>query len=160
MLERILSGGQTGVDRGALDAALDAGFPCGGWCPRGRRAEDGRIPDRYPLRETSSSRYIVRTGRNVEDSDGTLVLAWGAPSGGTLATVDRARELEKPCLVLDMAELDDDTAASRTCAWIAQEAIASLNVAGPRASGRADAYERTRGAIGLVLGGGPTRRPA
>ena len=160
MLERILSGGQTGVDRGALDAALEAGFPCGGWCPRGRRAEDGRIPDCYPLRETSSRRYIVRTRRNVAESDGTLVLAWGAPSGGTLATVDGAGRLEKPCLVLDMSGLDDETAASRVCAWIGAEGVAALNVAGPRASGQADAYGRTRRVIGLVLEVGPTRRRA
>lgn len=160
MLERILSGGQTGVDRGALDAALDAGFPCGGWCPRGRLAEDGRIPDRYPLREASSPRYIVRTERNVAESDGTLVLAWGEPSGGTLATVDRAGKLAKPCLVLDMNDLDDDSAASRACAWIAIEGVAVLNVAGPRASGRADAYDRARRTIGLVLEARPIRRRA
>lgn len=158
MLERILSGGQTGVDRGALDAALDARFPCGGWCPRGRRAEDGRIPDRYPLRETSSPRYIVRTGRNVERSDGTLVLAWGAPSGGTLAAVDTAGRLGKPCLVLDMSWLDDDSAASRARAWIEAEGLAALDVAGPRASGQADAYDRARRVVGLVLETGPTRR--
>ncbi|MDE0335111.1 MAG: putative molybdenum carrier protein [Defluviicoccus sp.] len=160
MLERILSGGQTGVDRGALDAALDARFPCGGWCPRGRRAEDGRIPDRYPLRETSSPRYIVRTGRNVERSDGTLVLAWGAPSGGTLAAVDAAGRLGKPCLVLDMSGLDDDAAASRARAWIEAEGVAALNVAGPRASGQADAYDRARRVIGLVLEARPTPRRA
>lgn len=160
MLERILSGGQTGVDRGALDAALDAGVPCGGWCPRGRRAEDGPIPLRYPLRETSSTRYIVRTRRNVRESDGTLVLCWGEPSGGTLATVDSAASLGKPRLVLDMAALDDGTAASKARAWIAEEGIASLNVAGPRASGQSDAYERAREVIGLVLEDRPTRRPA
>lgn len=160
MLERILSGGQTGVDRGALDAALDAGFPCGGWCPRGRRAEDGRIPRRYPLRETSSPRYIVRTRRNVRESDGTLVLSWGEPSGGTLATVDSTGRLGKPCLVLDMTELDDDAAAARARAWIAGEGIAILNVAGPRASGRADAQERARGVIGIVLESRTTRRQA
>ena len=158
MLERILSGGQTGVDRGALDAALDTGFPCGGWCPRGRRAEDGRIPDRYPLRETSSSRYIVRTRRNVDKSDATLVLAWGEPSGGTLATVDAAGRLGKSCLVLDISRLDDHAAASRACAWIDAEGVAALNVAGPRASGQPDAYDRARGVIGLVLEAALTRR--
>ena len=160
MLERILSGGQTGVDRGALDAALESGFPCGGWCPRGRRAEDGPIPHRYPLQETSSPLYIVRTRRNVREADGTLVLCWKELSGGTLATVESAARLGKPFLVLDMAELDDDTAAANARAWIAGEGIASLNVAGPRASGWSDAYERARGVIGLVLEDRPTRRRA
>lgn len=160
MLERILSGGQTGVDRGALDAALDAGFPCGGWCPRGRRAEDGSIPRRYPLQETSSPRYIVRTRRNVRESDGTLVLSWGEPSGGTLATVDSAHRMGKPCLSLDMTELDDDTAASMACAWIAEQEIAALNVAGPRASGQSDAHDRACGVIGRVLENRLTRRRA
>ena len=112
MIERLLSGGQTGVDRGALDAALEAGFPCGGWCPRGRRAEDGKIPDRYPLREASSPRYVQRTRRNVRDADATLVLAWGEPSGGTRATIAFAERLARPCLVIDMNELDDRAAAA------------------------------------------------
>ena len=160
MLERILSGGQTGVDRGALDAALDAGVPCGGWCPRGRRAEDGKIPCRYPLRETSSTRYIDRTGRNVRDSDGTLVLTWGAPSGGTQATVEHADRLGKPCLVLDMNDLGVDAAVSRACAWIDAEGVAALNVAGPRASGQTDAHERAGQIVGLILEAELTRRRA
>lgn len=157
MIERIVSGGQTGVDRGALDAALEAGAPCGGWCPRGRRAEDGKIPCLYPLRETASPRYIERTRRNVRDSDATLVLAWGAPSGGTRATVAYAERMAKPCLVLDMNVLADDDAASRAGAWIAAEGVAALNVAGPRASGQSDARDRARRVIALLLQAAPIR---
>src|SRR5262249_20137195 len=87
LIARLVSGGQTGVDRAALDAALEVGVPCGGWCPKGRKAEDGRIDDRYPLCETPSAAYSQRTRWNVRDSDGTLVLAWGEPTGGTLLTV-------------------------------------------------------------------------
>ena len=158
MIERIVSGGQTGVDRGALDAALEAGVPCGGWCPHGRRAEDGKIPCLYPLRETSSPRYTERTLRNVRDSDATLVLAWGAPTGGTRATVAYAERMAKPCLVLDMKDLDDDAAAFRAGAWIAAERVAALNVAGPRASGQSDARDRARRVIALVLAAVPIRR--
>ncbi|MEZ6054758.1 MAG: putative molybdenum carrier protein, partial [Planctomycetaceae bacterium] len=83
----IVSGGQTGVDRAALDVGLDLDLPCGGWCPRGRKAEDGPIDERYPLKETESAKYDVRTRRNVRDSDGTLVLTVGDPIGGTALTV-------------------------------------------------------------------------
>ena len=158
MIEKIVSGGQTGVDRGALDAALQAGFPCGGWCPRGRLAEDGTIPARYPLREAPSSRYIDRTRRNVRDSDATLVLAWGAPTGGTGATVDWAERLARPCLVLDMDGLDDAAAASRAVAWIAGHGVAALNVAGPRASSRGDARDRARRVVALILEDAAARR--
>ena len=77
MVRQIISGGQTGVDRAALDVALDAGLPCGGWCPRGRRAEDGPIVAQYPLMETDSPDYQMRTRRNVEDADATLILTLG-----------------------------------------------------------------------------------
>ena len=92
MLSRIISGGQTGVDRAALDAALEYNFPCGGWCPKGRLAEDGIISQKYPLKETESSEYEVRTKLNVRGSDGTLILTWGKPTGGTTLTVEFAKQ--------------------------------------------------------------------
>ena len=151
MIERIVSGGQTGVDRGALDAALAAGTPCGGWCPRGRRAEDGVIPARYKLREAPSAGYIERTRRNVRDSDATLVLGWGTPRGGTAATIGFADRLGRPCLVLDMAAIDDRAATSLATAWISHNRIGVLNVAGPRGSGREEAHVRARAVIEAVL---------
>ncbi|MBN2371460.1 MAG: putative molybdenum carrier protein [Vicinamibacteria bacterium] len=129
--KRIVSGGQTGVDRAALDAALSAGIPCGGWCPRGRRAEDGRIPPRYPLRETTNAAYPERTEWNIRDSDGTLILGWGRPQGGTALTARLARRYSRPLLILDLRE----TPSPRVIAeWLATNDIAVLNVAGPRES--------------------------
>jgi hypothetical protein len=130
-VERVVSGGQTGVDRAALDAALDLGIPCGGWCPQGRRAEDGRIPDCYPLRETPTPFYPQRTEWNVRDSDGTLVLTSGAPRGGTALTLRLARRRARPCLMVDLGGHADPEEARR---WIADHAIRCLNVAGPRES--------------------------
>jgi Circularly permutated YpsA SLOG family len=126
---RIVSGGQSGVDRAALDVALALGMPCGGWCPRGRRAEDGPIPARYPLREMPTSAYPERTARNVRDSDGTLVLTRGRPRGGTALTTALARRGRKPALVVDL-EAEPDADAVR--AWLVENRIRVLNVAGPR----------------------------
>lgn len=128
---RIHSGGQTGVDRGALDAALAGGVATGGWCPRGRRAEDGRIPARYPLRETPTAVYAERTAWNVRDADATLVLTRGAPTGGTATTIDIARELRKPLYIVDLA---DTAAVEPVAAWLRANDVAVLNVAGPRES--------------------------
>jgi hypothetical protein len=91
------------VDRASLDAALEFGIPCGGWCPKGRKAEDGPIPPRYPLSETPSADYGQRTEWNVRDSDGTLILNSGELAGGTAQTVEIARRLRKPFLVVDLA---------------------------------------------------------
>jgi hypothetical protein len=128
---RIVSGGQTGVDRAALDVAIELGIPHGGWCPRGRLAEDGPIPRRYQLQETESAEYPVRTERNVLDSDATLVLCHGAPAGGTRLTVSLARRHKRPCLVID---LDDPPEAVKVRTWLVRHHVGVLNVAGPRES--------------------------
>jgi len=96
----IVSGGQTGVDRAALDVALALGIPCGGWCPKGRLAEDGPLPDRYPLRETEFEGYSKRTKLNVQDSDGTLLFTRQRPSGGTKLTLQYAQRIGKPFKVV------------------------------------------------------------
>lgn len=130
---RILSGGQTGVDRAALDVALQRGLDCGGWCPRGRRAEDGVIPDRYPLRETPTQEYPQRTEWNVRDADATLILTQGKPDGGTALTRRLARAHKKPCKVVD---LDKPAPAATIAAWLARLDVRTLNVAGPRESSK------------------------
>jgi len=128
---RIVSGGQTGVDRGALDAAIELGIPHGGWCPRGRLAEDGRIPPRYRLTETDSPAYAVRTEQNVVESDATLILCRGRPQGGTDLTLRLARQHGKPCLVVDLDSAWEPGAIRR---WMAEHGVTTLNVAGPRES--------------------------
>ncbi len=136
---KIVSGGQSGVDRAALDVAAEISLPRGGWCPKGRYAEDGPIPDAYPLKETPSPATAQRTEWNVRDADGTLVLTEGAPSGGTAITVRFARKHGKPCLVLDL-EVDAEPGAVGR--WIAEHGIAVLNVAGPRESKCPGIYRR------------------
>jgi predicted Rossmann fold nucleotide-binding protein DprA/Smf involved in DNA uptake len=153
----IVSGGQTGVDRGALDAALAAGMPCGGWCPAGRRAEDGPIDMKYPLSETASEHYTVRTRQNVIDSDGTLVIYFGSLAGGTARTIDFCRELNKPCYCLDAQHASPVQAAQLIKRFIDEHHIATLNVAGPRASKQVQAQRYTRETIGLLLSQEPAR---
>jgi hypothetical protein len=136
---KIVSGGQTGVDRAALDVALELGLPCGGWCPRGRLAEDGPLDPRYPLRETPLPLYPQRTRWNVRDSDGTLVLTRGAPGGGTALTIELAQRYDKPLLVLDLGS-NLDTGEVHT--WAQQHGVRVLNVAGPRESDNDGIHEQ------------------
>ena len=154
-LRKIVSGGQSGVDRAALDAAVSLGIPCGGWCPRDRYAEDGRIADRYPLAETPSGDTAQRTEWNVRDSDGTLILARGAPTGGTALTIRFARERKRPFLVVDVAEIPDP---GRVRAWLRESRIEVLNVAGPRESKCPGIYEEALAFLRAVLWTGETPR--
>jgi hypothetical protein len=142
--ERIVSGGQTGADRAALDWAIANGVPHGGWCPKGRRAEDGEIPGRYELRETDSDTYEERTRLNVRDSDGTVIFSIAADlKGGSAVTELLARELGRPVLHLSWTRNAVD-AADRLREFVEREGIRTLNVAGPRATGEADVGEFVR----------------
>jgi hypothetical protein len=151
MLRKIVSGGQTGVDRGALDAALDAGFPCGGWCPRGRKAEDGAIPPRYPMVEMQATAYRARTKQNVSESDGTLILFFGALSGGTLQTLRIAEALGKPVLTLDCNAKPIEDAAVEAAAFVRLNGLETLNVAGPRESSQPGAAQHARELVREII---------
>jgi hypothetical protein len=131
----IISGGQTGADRAALDFAINHGISHGGWCPRQRRAEDGRIASRYLLRETPSNHYAQRTEWNVRDSDATVVFSIQARlTGGTGLTFELASRLGKPVLQLSREEVDVPSAANRLRVFVIERQVKTLNVAGPRAS--------------------------
>ena len=152
----IVSGGQTGVDRAALDAARALGVPIGGWCPAERWAEDGPISTRYPLRETASPDPAERTRLNVRDSDATLILTVGPAHGGTALTLELANVLGRPHQLVDFQQ---PHSARRIAEWIRQLAHADrqfdarvLNVAGPRESEAPGIYGRAVELVDEVLG--------
>jgi len=149
---KIISGGQTGVDRAALDAAIALGIPHGGWCPARRRAEDGRIPDRYNLFETMDHGYQTRTVRNVRDSHGTLVIT-GTPevTPGSWVTICHARKLKRPCLHVPLT--GDETLVLHVCTWIRMEKLERLNIAGTRESKCPGIYEVSKAFLLDVLRG-------
>lgn len=132
-VRRIISGGQTGADRGGLDAALQLGIPHGGWCPRGRKAEDGTVPLQYQLGETVSFDYAARTGRNVAEADGTVIFTHGRLIGGSKLTAAIAMELRRPLLHLDLNG-DRGAATTQFTRWLTQYHINVLNIAGSRES--------------------------
>ncbi len=138
---KIISGGQTGVDRAGLDAALALGAPCGGWCPSGRRAEDDVIPVHYPLQEMDSSSYMARTIKNLMSADATLILYWNKPSGGTEQTLLACIENRRPYLLIDAQHLTVFQATPVVVQFVKDKALQSLNVAGPRASQKPQAYD-------------------
>jgi Circularly permutated YpsA SLOG family len=150
-LIKIISGGQTGVDRGALDAALAAGFSCGGWCSGDRNAEDGPIEQRYPLTPLPGGGSRQRTLKNVHDSDGTAILFHGALSGGTKLTRDLCIREKKPFVVLDATQIIESRAVSAILRFIDEHEICVLNVAGPRAGHWEQGYQFSRSVLGAVI---------
>ncbi|MFH1981990.1 MAG: putative molybdenum carrier protein [Pseudomonadota bacterium] len=143
MILKIISGGQTGVDRGALDTAIKLGVPHGGWLPRGRKTEDGRLPDHYDLQELASTDYRERTECNVRDADGTLIISPDPLSGGSAYTRQMAEQYAKPWLHINPAAAGEFAAARTAYDWIAEKGIEVLNVAGPRSSKEPGIYATT-----------------
>jgi len=147
-LRKVVSGGQTGVDRAALETAIALGIEHGGWCPRGRLAEDGTISPQFKLEETNSPLYHIRTEQNVIDSDGTLILHDGKLTGGTLLTRRMARAHRRPLLEIDLQKPLLPTVA---VGWLAAEGIQVLNIAGPRESSRKGIQELARAWLSEML---------
>ena len=134
-LGKIISGGQTGADQGTLAACVQTGFPYGGWVPKGRRTEKGKVPERYRMRQHWSRHYPLRTEKNVQDSDGTVIFTFGQPDGGSLLTIDFAKKHKKPWLAVDLNRPQDVAVAKILC-WLRRHLPENgvLNVAGSRRS--------------------------
>jgi hypothetical protein len=144
-LRKIISGGQTGVDRAAFDFALENGIEIGGFVPKNRRAEDGRISEKYPnLIETATRNYAERTELNVQNSEATLILSHGKLTGGSLLTREFAEKHRKHFLHIDFAETSIEEAVGKTRQWLASINCAELNIAGSRASTDVEIYNKTR----------------
>ncbi len=152
MVKRIVSGGQTGADRAALDFALQVGIECGGWVPKGRIAEDGVIPAKYQnLIEAESEDPKIRTELNVRDSDGTLLVTRDFPNGGSALTLEVATRFGKPLIHLDLKMESTDQASHRLSQWLQDVQVETLNVAGPRSSEDPEIYELTKALLDHVF---------
>lgn len=139
------------MDRGALDAAIARRFPCGGWCPEGRRAEDGVIAEHYPVTELPGAGYRQRTKRNVIDSDGTLIIYFGEITGGTRETLRFCENLGKPVHTVNAIVTSDELAAAEAVDFITHNAIGVLNVAGPRERSYPGAREYAERVVRRIL---------
>jgi Circularly permutated YpsA SLOG family len=149
---KIISGGQTGVDRAALDVAREHGIESGGWCPAGRLDEFGRIPDQYQVKELEGAGFTERTLQNVRDSDGTLIIYSGKLSGGTEKTVQFCVEHQRPYELIDASSVSTKKAAQLIADFVRQNKIDILNVAGPRQSEWPDGYGYAYRALEVFLG--------
>ena len=148
---KIISGGQTGVDRAALDVALTHGIECGGWCPAGRLDEFGKIPDHYPIQELQGGGFTERTLQNVKDSDGTVVVYCDHLGGGTAQTVYFCLEQKRPHKLIDASKITSEGAAKLIRDFVRKNKIGILNVAGPRQSEWPEGYAYASRALDILL---------
>ena len=143
MIKKIISGGQTGVDQAALDAAIACGVQHGGWLPAGRKTEDGPLPKRYALVELESESYPVRTRKNIVEADATLIISHGPLTGGSALTADIAQKMSIPCMHLDLDTFSGVLGLQKINAWLQDIQPVILNVAGPRASSDSRIYQKS-----------------
>ena len=148
---KIISGGQTGVDRAALDVALKHHVKCGGWCPAGRTDENGKIPDRYPLKELKKGGNEERTRQNVHDSDGTIIIYFHELEGGTAYTIGCCMEDRQPHRLIDAAKYSAEDAATLMMSFVYDHEIDILNIAGPRESEWHGAYNYAFRAVDVFV---------
>ena len=151
LISKIISGGQTGADRAALDVAIELGIPHGGWIPKGRKTEAGPLPEKYQLREMPTEIHPGRTEKNVLDSDGTLILSHGRLTGGSAVTDRLAAKYGRPFLHIDLNKVNAFRAAETITDWITEHGISILNVAGPRASKDPQIYDSVKRVLITVL---------
>jgi hypothetical protein len=153
MITKIVSGGQTGADRAALDFAIQHSIPHGGWIPKGRLTEEGPLSDHYRLREMETRNYSKRTEQNVIDSDGTLILSHGKLSGGSALTRQFAKKHQRTWLHIDFDNSSMEEAAEQIKKWIEENKIKTLNVAGPRTSKDSRIYRKTLELLEITFSG-------
>ncbi len=158
-IKKIISGGQTGVDRAALDFAIEGGIPYGGWVSKGRKAEDGFVPDKYDrLTEMRTTSYSAGTEKNILESQGTLIVSHGKLTGVYLRTKQVATKHKRPFLSLDLSKQTLDIAAAKVINWLTAYDIEILNVAGARAGKDPEIYEATLNLLRTVFTGPPLPR--
>ena len=151
MVGKIISGGQTGADQAALDAAIKFNIAHGGWVPKGRKTENGVLPEKYRMQEMDTANYAARTRRNVMDSDGTVLLARGPLSGGTLLTRKIAHQADRPCCHIDLLAMDEFEGALMLNSFVTESDIRVLNVAGPRLSNDPGIYRSVKAVIEALI---------
>lgn len=157
---KIISGGQTGADQAALDAAIALNIPYGGWLPKGRKTENGPLPLRYALGELPTTGYRDRTRKNIVAADATLIFSFGPLSGGSALTEALAIRYNRPFLHIDFDLIDPVQAAALVENWLRGLEPETLNVAGPRASNEPRIYQAVYSLLtGLRWPESPTREP-